>query len=58
MCLLLPRMFLMVNSIIVRFERPQFEALRLKKYSGKARLACNTIVEGDCKVQLKPKKIL
>eukprot|EP01036_Dinobryon_divergens_P029316 gene29316-38393_t len=40
------------------FERPQFEALRLKKFSAKARLACNTIVEGDCTVQLRPKKTI
>jgi len=40
------------------YERPQFEALRLKKYPPSARLACNTIIEGDCTVVIKPPKII
>jgi ferredoxin len=38
-------------------KRPKFEGTRLKKYSENARLACNTIIEGDCRVVLNPVKI-
>jgi ferredoxin len=40
------------------YERPDFEAKRLKKYSSAARLACNTIIEGDCTIVIKPAKIV
>lgn len=36
--------------------RPDFEARKLKRYSDKARLACNTVIEGDCTVIIKPQK--
>ena len=35
-------------------KRPDFERLRLKKYDEKARLSCNTIIEGDCTVEVGP----
>ncbi|KAJ1428065.1 hypothetical protein B484DRAFT_329707 [Ochromonadaceae sp. CCMP2298] len=38
-------------------KRPTMESRRLKKYSENARLACNTIIEGDCRVVLNPVKI-
>lgn len=38
--------------------RPDFEGRRLKRYSDKARLSCNTVVEGDCTVIVKPKPVL
>jgi ferredoxin len=37
-------------------ERPEFEALRLKKYPASARLSCNTVIEGDCTVTIQPPK--
>eukprot|EP01031_Cornospumella_fuschlensis_P039366 gene39366-47919_t len=39
-------------------KRAPFEAARLKKYSDKARLACNTVIEGDCTVTVQPPRIL
>mmetsp|Transcript_2979 Transcript_2979/g.5081 ORF Transcript_2979/g.5081 Transcript_2979/m.5081 type:complete len:240 (+) Transcript_2979:49-768(+) len=38
-------------------KRPSFEGKRLKKYSENARLSCNTIIEGDCRVALQPVKL-
>jgi len=38
--------------------RPDFEAKRLKKYSETARLSCNTVVEGDAEIIIRPPKIL
>ena len=38
-------------------QRPKFESLRLKKHSEDARLSCNTIIEGDCTVTIRPEKI-
>lgn len=38
-------------------ERPQFEALRLKKFDANCRLSCNTMIEGDCEVIMSPQKI-
>jgi ferredoxin len=38
-------------------QRPDFEALRLKKYDANARLSCNTIIEGDCTVEIEPPKV-
>jgi len=35
--------------------RADFEALRLKKYNENARLSCNTVIEGDATVILRPK---
>lgn len=37
-------------------SRPDFESARLKKYDTSARLSCNTIIEGDCTVELQPPK--
>lgn len=37
--------------------RPDFEGRRLKRFSDKARLSCNTVVEGDCTVIVKPKPV-
>lgn len=36
--------------------RPDFESKRLKKYGPNARLSCNTIIEGDAEVVVRPKK--
>ena len=38
-------------------ERPNFEAQRLKKYPAKARLSCNTVIEGDATVIVNPPKL-
>jgi ferredoxin len=38
-------------------ERPDFEAKKLRKYASTARLSCNTAVEGDAVVVVKPQKI-
>jgi ferredoxin len=37
--------------------RPSFEEKRCKKFGPNARLSCNTLIEGDAKVVLQPKKI-
>ena len=37
--------------------RAEIEAKRLKKYASSCRLSCNTIIEGDCRVQVKPPKL-
>ena len=38
-------------------ERPDLEARKLKKYAPSARLSCNTVVEGDAVVVVKPAKV-
>lgn len=38
-------------------ERPAFEAAKLKKYPEKARLSCNTVIEGDATVIVQPPKV-
>lgn len=38
-------------------QRPDFEALRLKKYDTTARLSCNTIIEGDATILIAPPKM-
>lgn len=38
--------------------RAEFEAKKLKKYDEFARLSCNTVVEGDCVVDIQPKKTI
>lgn len=38
-------------------RRAEFEDKALKKYDSSARLSCNTIVEGDCAVEVRPAKL-
>ena len=37
--------------------RADFEAIRLKRYAETARLSCNTIVEGDAEIIIRPSKL-
>jgi len=37
--------------------RSDVEAKRLKKYATSCRLSCNTVIEGDCSVTIRPPKI-
>jgi ferredoxin len=37
--------------------RAEWEGKRLKKYGKESRLSCQTVIEGDCSIEIKPNKI-